>query len=202
MIRRKNRKVIIALAVLVLVGLAVYVSIGCAKKIIQKFNFGFVGPCPGCESSLVSPIIDPKMKAFGLEIEKLDILVPVVKNVDGKNKQEYNSALHQGVAHYEDTALPGEEGNIFIFGHSSSDVVPGENGKIFVRLNELEKGDRIKLYFEDQNFSYEVSENKIVEPTDLSVLDQTDSEILTLMTCWPLGTKDKRLVVVAEKISE
>ena len=146
-------------------------------------------PTPSAETSVLD-------KNFGLEIDKLSISVPIIKDVDGSDKDKYNKALKKGLAHYKGTALPGEKGNIFIFGHSSSDEA-GPYGKVFAKLNDLGKGDLIRVYYQLKEYDYEVYEKKVVEATDLYVLDRGDKEKLTLMTCWPVGTKDKRLVVIS-----
>jgi len=151
------------------------------------------------EDTLIAAAINPQIKQFGLQIDKLGIMVPVIQDVDGNNKEEYNRSLQKGVAHYKGTALPGEGKNVFIFGHSSSVVVPGELGKIFAKINDLEKGDKVKIYFREKEYLYDVSEKYIVEKTDTSVLKKTDKQTLTLMTCWPLGTNDKRLIVRATR---
>lgn len=143
-----------------------------------------------------SDSIDPKIKEFGLRIDKIDVLAPVIKNVDGSDKKIYNKALRSGLAHLSGTALPGESANIFIFGHSS-DEVAGDYSKIFARLNDLEKSDEIVVYYENNEHKYRVENKKIVKADNVSVLEQGKKEILTLMTCWPIGTSDKRLIIVA-----
>lgn len=139
--------------------------------------------------------IDPKIKEFGLKIEKLNILVPIIKDVNGENKTAYNKALNDGVAHYKGTALPGQNSNIFIFGHSSTIFNKGNYATIFASLNDLEKGDEAQIFYQNQIYSYKVSAKEIVEKTDIEVLNPTKKERLTLMTCWPVGTNSKRLVV-------
>lgn len=144
--------------------------------------------------------ITVEIKQFGIKIDKLDVLAPVIKDVDGKDKTEYLNKLKEGVAHFKSTSLPGlGKGNIFIFGHSSSISGTGKYSKIFARLDELKEGDQIKIFYQDKEFTYKVTEKKIVEATDLSVLEQTKKEKLTLMTCWPVGTKDKRLIIIADQ---
>jgi sortase A len=138
-------------------------------------------------------------EAFTLKINKLNIVTPVIENVDGGNKKRYNEALKSGVAHYKGTALPGEESNIFIFGHSSSYVgLGGDYGEIFKELNNMESGDEILIIYQDKEYIYKVVEKKVVEKTEVSVLNSTDGEQLTLMTCWPIGTNLKRLIVIAK----
>jgi len=140
---------------------------------------------------------DPSFRKFGLKIEKIQVLAPVIKDVDGNKESAYNKALESGVAHYKGTHLPGGGGNIFIFGHSSSNIGTGKYAKIFAHLGELEKGDLIIIIYNDKEFKYTVSEKKVVEESDTSVLKATKKEQLTLMTCWPVGTRDKRLVIKA-----
>lgn len=144
--------------------------------------------------------IDPAIREFGLKIDKLGILAPVILNVDGSDKKIYLEELKRGVAHFENTALPGEGSNVFIFGHSSTAVGIGPYSKIFARLGELEKEDKIIVFYKDEKYTYSVFEKIVVEKTELSVLEPTEEEQLTLMTCWPIGTSEKRLIIKASLI--
>lgn len=136
---------------------------------------------------------------YVLNIEKLQITAPIILNVNGNNKEEYNKALEGGVAHLTGSALPGKTGNIFIFGHSSYYAwKPGNYKKIFATLNQLVAGDKIEISSNLKKYTYQVMEQKIVLSNDVSVTKQDHSEHkLTLMTCWPLNTDYKRLVIVA-----
>jgi sortase A len=136
---------------------------------------------------------------FSISINKIGIVAPVIRGVDPTNKQKYDQALENGVAHMIGTALPGDgKGNIFIYGHSSA-IQKSQYDKIFARLNDLQKKDSILLSYNGTVYYYIVTDKKIVEKTDLSVLAPTDKETLTLMTCWPIGADDKRLIVNAIK---
>ncbi|MEI6266471.1 MAG: class D sortase [bacterium] len=135
---------------------------------------------------------------FGIEIPKLDVKAPVMANVNGDNKSEYNKSLTKGLAHYKGTSLPGEKSNIFVFGHSSSDTDGGRYAKIFRKLDDLKSGDKITVYYKSKKHEYTVTDKKVVEADDLSPLNLTDGEQLTLMTCWPIGTVEKRLIVIAK----
>ena len=150
------------------------------------------------ESTLTTtyPTQNISFKKFGLKISRLKISVPVVPDVDGANESVYDEALQEGVAHFRGTLYPGDGGNIFIFGHSSA-LDNGKYGQVFANLNDLNKGDEVELSYNDKAFHYTVQNKKIVEATELSVLQNTPSEQLTLMTCWPVGTDQKRLVVIA-----
>lgn len=135
---------------------------------------------------------------FSIEIHKLGIEVPVIPNVDGKDEGMYNKALEEGVAHYLNTALPDSGSNIVIFGHSSTILGKGEYSEVFAGLNDLKVGDRVTLSLNNTSYPYNVTEKKIVAANDTSVLSGTEDEQLTLLTCWPVGTDAKRLVVIAK----
>ncbi len=143
-----------------------------------------------------------EIKQFGIKIEKIDVLVPVIKDVDGTDKTVYNKELEKGVAHYKETALPGQGSNIFIFGHSSLAFGTGEYAEIFARLDELEADDKITIYYQDKEYDYYIFEKRAIEKTEVSVLLPTEKEQLTLMTCWPIGSNARRLIIKAEPKEE
>lgn len=144
---------------------------------------------------------EPLYQDFHLVIPSLDISAPINADVNGKEKDAYFKALETGVAHYAGTKKPGEGGNVFIFGHSSYYFwKPGEYKEIFQTLPNIKEGDEIDIWWQSKNYKYKVSQTKVVEPTDVSVLKPTADEQLTLMTCVPPGTAEKRLIVIAEPI--
>ena len=53
-------------------------------------------------------------------------------------------------------------------------------------------------------FRYRVVSTKVVRPTDVSVLDASAGEILTLVTCYPfafVGSAPERFIVRAERVT-
>lgn len=136
-----------------------------------------------------------------LVVPKLGILVPIIF-VDTYDESTIQSNLPSGVVHYYQTAEPGKVGNSFITGHSSNYWwAKGSYNYIFANLDKLVVGDQAKIYYQGNKFLYQVSGTKIVEPTDLSVLDQTSKPTLTLMTCTPPGSSWKRLIVQLDQIA-
>jgi sortase A len=144
----------------------------------------------------------PELEQFNLIIEKLDISAPIVQDVDGGSLEAYTAALQEGVAHYQGTALPGQGSNTFIFAHSSTITGQEKYAKVFATLDNLEAGDQIIIQHNNKEFLYTVSNKKIVEKDDTSVLKPTPEEQLNLMTCWPINTNQKRLIVTADLVSE
>ena len=135
---------------------------------------------------------------FGISIPAIGIHAPIITGIDPTDEKAYDEALTKGVLTLPTEGIVGRSGNSVIYGHSSSN----ENniyGTIFSKLNDLDNGDEIIVTDNNGEYKYAVSSKKIVEATDLSVLDNTDDETLTIMTCWPLGTDEKRLIVVAKR---
>lgn len=136
-----------------------------------------------------------------LVIPKIGVTAPIVFSASNDEKIIQEN-LTKGVVHYSGTAEPGTIGNSFITGHSSNFWwIKGNFNYIFVNLDKLVAGDQAKIYYNGNKFVYQVREVKVVEPTDTSVLSQTDTPVLTLMTCTPAGTNWRRLIVVFDQVS-
>lgn len=136
-----------------------------------------------------------------LIVPKINANAPIVFASSPK-ESDIQENLKTGVVRYPNTANPGEEGNIFITGHSSNYWwVKGNYNYVFVLLDKMEAGDQAKIYHGGNKYIYQVVEKSIVEPTDVSSMKQTKEPTLTLMTCYPPGTANKRLIVKLKQIS-
>lgn len=138
---------------------------------------------------------------FDLLIPSIDVFAPVVADVDGYNQREYKEALKKGVAHFGTTAKPDQKGNVFIFGHSTDwQWVEGDYKTIFRKLPDLKKDDDIILQYNQKKYYYKVLFSKVIEYDDMSWLEQKekDKRVVTLMTCYPIGSDDKRIIIRAE----
>lgn len=104
--------------------------------------------------------------------------------------------LKKGPGHYPDTPLPGEKGNAAIAGHRTTYGAP------FYRLNELVNDDEILVTTKASAtpFRYQVISSQIVSPDEVSVLDNTDDNRLTLTTCHPRFSAAQRLIIVARLV--
>ncbi|HEY8582050.1 MAG TPA: class E sortase [Capillimicrobium sp.] len=99
--------------------------------------------------------------------------------------------LRRGPGVYDDTELPGEGGTVGVAGHRTTYGAP------FRDIDDLEPGDRIELQMPYGDFTYVVQRSEIVEPTDLSVIDDVGYERLVLTACHPLYSAAQRIVVYA-----
>lgn len=172
------------------------------------FNERFIAPfiTPSKTASASPIIIDPSQQV-GPEakviIPKINVDVPVVYDVGTNDEKAIQNALEYGVVHYPGTAVPGQNGNVVVVGHSSNNLLnKGKYKFAFVLLNRLQIGDTITMQYGGKRYVYKVYETVIVKPTDVGVLGPTDKTAsLTLITCDPPGTSINRLVVKAEQIS-
>lgn len=151
------------------------------------------------QSSIQPADLAPSNKQFSLLINKLYLTSPIIKDVDPFDSTQYQEALSHGIAHAKGASLPGEGGNIFLFAHSSSNLgLATYYNSVFYLIHKLQEGDMIDLWYQNKPYHYYVTSIEIISPDDLSPLDSTSHEQLTLMTCWPPGTTLRRLVVIAK----
>lgn len=136
----------------------------------------------------------PNYSEFQLSVPKLKI--------EGETVYVDSNDLSKGLSQLPGSALPGEKGNVFISGHSALNrFFPGQNA-IFAKLMDLKKGDEIVVGAANSKFVYRVTEIKVVDPSDLSVIPAPDEQgrYISLMTCVPPGLNFKRLVVLGKMI--
>lgn len=128
-----------------------------------------------------------KLKALGrITIPSIAVKMPIVA---GTGVEE----LRRSAGHLTGTDLPGEVGNSVLAGHRGY-----SSGRLFNRLDELKIGDKIIVKTSKGEFEYEVYENKIVKPTDLSVLNRNNRDkVLTLITCTPMFKSTHRIIIHA-----
>ncbi len=138
------------------------------------------------EPILKIKVIDPEKKLpFKISIPAIDAEWLVREGTD-------RATLKQGPGHYTGSALPGEKGTCVVAGHRTTYGAP------FNRLDELKKGDEIILETAgNEKFTYIVTDQEAVIPTDLSVLKNTDYPSLVLSTCTPKFYSTRRLIIYA-----
>lgn len=143
---------------------------------------------------------------FSVKIPKIEAESIIIPNVDAGDPKVYMKALQKGVAHAAGTGLPGVPSEInrtiYLFSHSTSapSLVRFYNAQFYL-LHKMEVGDEIDVTFWTKSYRYRVTEKRITPPSDVSFLTpQTEKEILVLATCWPPGTTNERLLILAEPL--
>ncbi len=107
---------------------------------------------------------------------------------------EGNAQLRRGVGHYVGSLLPGEGGNMVLSGHRET---------AFYALKELKQGDLVYVETDYGTYEYEVSDIYITTPDDVSPTMPTETEQLTMYTCYPFvkyGPTPERFVVVSNLV--
>jgi sortase A len=114
---------------------------------------------------------------------------------NARGELEWETAAF-AVGHHAGSANPGEGGNIVLSGHISSI----NEGAVFKRLPELQPGHGVILLTAAQPYLYRVESTRVVLPQEVSVMDPTDREQVTLITCVPDGVYTHRLIVTAVRV--
>lgn len=146
-------------------------------------------------------ILTPKDTDFSILIPKIGASEKIFPNVDPVKEEEFLPILEKGVAHAKGTVFPGLPGNTYLFAHSADNFWNvGRYNAVFYLIKDLSKGDDVVVFFEDKRYNYVVTDNKIVDDSDVSDLiksHRSNEQKLILQTCWPPGTTWKRLIVTA-----
>lgn len=198
-----------------------FVPVAAAMAVVMVFAFlQYNQLLMGNVQAYISPgavdsqniIVDPSTDvAVGPEpkliIPKINVDVPVVYGV-GADEKSQMAAMQRGVAHWpggdQAKSVPGQAGNTVIAGHSSNDLFEASEYKfVFAQVEKLEKGDKIFAHYQGKRYTYLVTQKDIIKPVGewQNIIKQTDKPMLVLVTCWPLGTAQKRLLVSAEQVS-
>lgn len=123
------------------------------------------------------------------EIPKLNIKVPVMEGID-------NEVLSVAAGHFPETGEVGS-GNYCIAGHSSTIYAC-----IFNNLDKIEIGMNMYLYNNNENktcYTYEVTENFIVDPEDIWILGDFKDDRITIVTCTDDGSQRQVVVGIKKK---
>lgn len=134
------------------------------------------------------PTIGPE-QARRIVITAINVDHPIVQGDDYEQ-------LKKGVGQHIGSADPGSPGNLILTAHN--DI----HGEIFRRLDQLEKGDKITIYTASRRYVYTVQAQRIVEPTDVSVLLPTRKSTITLISCYPYLVDTQRIVITGDLTEE
>ncbi|HQQ76749.1 MAG TPA: class D sortase, partial [Thermoanaerobaculia bacterium] len=132
--------------------------------------------------------VDRRTPLAILKMPRLKIDVPVLEGTD-------DLTLNRGAGWIEGTSRPGETGNVGLSAHRDG---------FFRALKDVAAGDEVVLETPRETTRYAVAWTKIVDPDDVSVLDETGGAAVTLVTCYPfyyVGSAPQRLIVRATPLT-
>lgn len=121
-----------------------------------------------------------------LVIEKIGLNATVKEGTTDEVLENY-------IGHIEKTAT--YDGNVGLAGHNR-----GYEKSYFARINELENGDIIKYKTKFYDRTYIVDNIQVIYDTDWSILESTEENKLTLITCIA-NKRNQRLCVQATEVS-
>lgn len=139
------------------------------------------------------PLSEPRVPIIGEALGEIEIPRLTFKAVILHGSS--SGILRRGVAHLPETPMPGEWGNVVLAGHRDT---------FFRPLRRIRSGDVIRLRANVETFEYTVESIQVVSPTDVQVLEPSNSRSLTLITCFPfeyVGPAPNRFIVRAEQTS-
>jgi sortase A len=102
------------------------------------------------------------------------------------------ATLQKGPGRYPRTPLPGFGKTTGIAGHRTTYLAP------FRHINEIERGDEIRIELPYAAFTYRVERHEIVKPTDVDIVDPVGYERIVLTACHPLYSASERYAVFAK----
>ncbi len=124
-----------------------------------------------------------------LKIESIDVEGDIFQGSD-------SNILDKGFWHFPTSKYPGQKGNVVIISHRYLFIPPAKD--TFFNLDKVRKGDTLFFNQDGNEYNYIVSEVKIVEKNDISVIQDSSDYRVTLITCTPLWTSHQRLVVIGK----
>ena len=134
-------------------------------------------------------------------IPKINANAPVISPQTADEKVVF-SELGNGVVYHPNSVAPGQIGNTIILGHSSAyPWYKGKYGSIFSLLNQLKSGDQIIVFYQKHKYIYKVEGKKIIRK-NVFIANQNEKSQLILVSCWPIGTAWKRILIEAELVSQ
>jgi LPXTG-site transpeptidase (sortase) family protein len=173
-----------------------------SAPVAAKTNTPIFAALPNLELAVSPPdnrVIIPRYNIHAPIIEADNIEISLT-NWEETEKQ-IQAALEHGAVHFPGTARPGDQGNAFITGHSS--FYPWSKGDykdVFALLPKVEIGDDVFVWQDQHKYHYRVTNIKEVKPSETNVLEPSNDYRLTLMTCTPLGTTLRRLIVTSQLV--
>ncbi len=144
-------------------------------------------------------------------IPQIELDAPVngigLKQVINGDQTYYQWLVPDGyeVGWHDNSARLGQPGNTVLNGHHNI------NGEVFRDLVDLNEGDEIILYDNQERFVYQVTTKEILaergQPLSVRVenaqwIAPTDDERITLVTCYPYTDNSHRLVIVAKPVQD
>ncbi|MEO5953242.1 MAG: sortase [Chloroflexia bacterium] len=143
-------------------------------------------------------LIIPSVK---IDTKIVPITWAMLPGKNGAAAQSEWQVADNAVGHHQGTANPGQTGNVVLSGHVDY------RGEVFRDLKDVKKGDTVTVDTADGQYVYIVTDLVLVKEEGVSdaqkranaaYMNRTPDQTLTMITCWPYGIDDHRLIVIAK----
>lgn len=126
-----------------------------------------------------------------IKVKSADIDLPIYHTSS-------DEVLLKGAGHLQGTSLP-------VGGKGTRAVITAHRGlasaKMFTDLDQVKKGDDVVLEIFGDVYAYRVFETRVIDPEDTQAIKADPKrDLLTLITCTPLGINTQRIIVTGERI--
>lgn len=126
-----------------------------------------------------------------VRIPAIDVDLPIYHGTS-------DEVLLKGAGHLEGSHLPvgGEGTHAVLTAHRGL-----ANATMFTNLDRVEVADRFTVEVFGEVLTYEVRSIEVIDPADTGTLRaEPGRDLVTLITCTPLGVNSHRIVVTAERV--
>lgn len=130
-----------------------------------------------------------------LEQEEWYLEIPCINLKANIQEGTTKEIMDDYIGHFEETSK--DIGNIGLAAHNR-----GYKNNYFENLKKLKEGDIIKYKYKNVKREYIVEKHIIIKDTDWTNLEETDENIITLITCVENQPEYRRCIQGIEKIKE
>lgn len=126
------------------------------------------------------------------------VVIPKIKSDLPVYHGTTEETLQRGIGHLYGSSLPvgGEGTHAILTGHTGLSVAT-----LWDNLTELAEGDAVYIDVAGEKLKYEVSEIRVVLPSETSTLKpEAGRDQITLITCTPYGVNSHRLLITADRV--
>jgi LPXTG-site transpeptidase (sortase) family protein len=173
-------------------------------SVLSELRTGRVLTSPADAADEPEPVSMPsprhlRIPAIEVDTEIVEVTSQVIE-IDGQRVREWEVASY-AAGHHDTSANPGEGGNIVITGHNDWE------GEVFRTLEYVELGDEVFITTDEGEHRYVIEELHMRREVGVSLEERLATgqfmasmpeERVTLITCWPYGINDHRVIVVAK----
>jgi sortase A len=134
----------------------------------------------------------PSRTMSRIQIPKIGVDLPIYHGTS-------EETLLKGAGHLQGTSLP-------VGGKNTRSVITAHRGladaTMFTDLDKIQVGDRFVVTTFGQVLTYQVIDTRVVDPEDTTTLrQQAGKDLVTLVTCTPLGINTHRILVTGQRIT-